>query len=142
MMKRTTARVSLASAAALALTMVALVAQAPAIERVVLQRADLAAQGREGVMAKAQFPAAGATTGRHTHPGEEISYVLDGTVRLEVDGQPARDLKAGDFFIVPAEKIHNAVATSKATVLATYVVEKGKPLTSPAKYHVGVGGRG
>jgi quercetin dioxygenase-like cupin family protein len=116
-----------------ALSMAAVVAQQPTVERTVLQRADLAAQGREGVMAKAVFPGAGATTGRHTHPGEEISYVLEGMLRLEVDGQPSRDLKAGDFFIIPAGKIHNAVATGKATVLATYVVEKGKPLTTPVK---------
>ena len=126
-------RIGVASALALVAMLVVVSAQAPAIERVVLQRADLSAQGREGVQAKAMFPAPGATTGRHTHPGEEISYVLEGTVKLEVDGQPPRDLKAGDFFIVPAEKIHNATSTSKAVVLATYVVEKGKPLTTPAK---------
>ena len=125
-------RIGVASAVALAATLVVLAAQQPpAIERQVLQRADLSAPGREVVQAKAIFPGPGATTGRHTHPGEEITYVLEGTVKLEVDGQPAKEYKAGEFFIVPAEKVHNGTATSKAVALATYVVEKGKPLATP-----------
>ena len=120
------------TAAALALALVTLAAQAPSIERIVLQRGDLAAPGREGVMAKGIFPA-GGTTGRHTHPGEEITYVLEGTIVLEVEGAPTRTLKAGDFFMVPAEKVHNATSQGAATVVATYVVEKGKPLTTPVK---------
>lgn len=127
-------RIGVASAAALALALGVVSAQTPpAIERQVLQRADLAAPGREVVQAKATFTGPGATTGPHTHPGEEITYVLEGTVRLEVEGQAAKDYKAGEFFIVPAGKVHNGTGVTKGVALATYVVEKGKPLTTPVK---------
>jgi len=108
-------------------------AQAPAFKRTILQQADLSVPGREVVTAMAEFPA-GSETGRHTHPGEEISYVELGPVVLEVDGQPARTLKTGEAFIVPPGVIHNAhpAAGSSAKVIANYVIEKGKPPTSPA----------
>jgi quercetin dioxygenase-like cupin family protein len=103
-----------------------------AITRTVLQRADMSRSGHEAVTAKADFPV-GGSTGKHTHPGDEVSYVLEGTVTLEVDGAPARTLKAGEVFFVPAGKIHNATATGgKAIVIANYLVEKGQPLTTAA----------
>ena len=111
-----------------------LAAQAPpAVKRTVLQQGDLSVAGREVVQALAELPAPKGTTGRHTHPGEEVSYVMEGTLTLEVDGAPARTLKAGDAFLIPAGKIHNATnpGAGSAKVLATYVVEKGKPLTTP-----------
>ena len=126
-------RIGVASALALASALAVVSAQAPAVERAVLQKADLSVPGREVVQAKATFSAAGATTGRHTHPGEEITYMLEGALRLEVDGEAPRDIKAGDFFNIPAGKVHNVVSAGKAVALATYVVEKGKPLTTPAK---------
>ena len=111
----------------------ALVAQAP-ITRTVLQRGDSSRAGYEAVTARAEFPSAGSTTGKHTHPGDEVSYVLEGTLTLEVDGMPSKAIKAGDAFIVPAGKVHNAVAVGgKAIVIANYIVEKGKPLTTPAQ---------
>ena len=89
--------------------------------------------GREAVTVRAEIPM-GGTTGQHTHPGEEITYVLEGTLTLEIDGAAARMLKAGDAFFVPAGKVHNATASSgKATAIANYIVEKGKPLTTPVK---------
>ena len=99
-----------------------------------LQRADLSAPGREVVQAIAEIPP-GAAAGRHTHPGEEVGYVLEGTVLVEVDGKPAATLKAGQYFIIPAGTIHNATNNSKAgaKVLATYIVEKGKPVATPVK---------
>ena len=108
-------------------------AQQPTINRVVLQRGDLSTPGREAVMARGEFPVSG-TTGLHTHPGEEITYLLEGTLRLEVEGQPPRTLKAGDVFMIPAGKVHGATntGTGGATAIVTYVVEKGKPLTTPA----------
>lgn len=126
-------RAGMISAIGLTLALVAVGAQAP-INRVVLQRGDLSSPGREGVMARGEFPATGSTTGRHTHPGEEISYLLEGSIRLEVEGEAPKMLKPGDVFMIPAGKIHNAVntGTGMAKVLATYVVEKGKPLTTPA----------
>ncbi len=108
-------------------------AQAPAIKRTILQQVDLSAPGREAVMAAVEFPA-GSETGRHTHPGEEISFVEVGPFVLEVDGQPAKTLKTGEPFFVPAGVIHNGhpAAGGTAKVVATYVIEKGKPVTTPA----------
>ena len=111
----------------------AVAAQAPAATRTVMQRADISRPGYEAVTAKAEFPS-GGTTGRHTHPGEEISYMLEGTMTLEIEGAPARTVKAGDVFFVPAGTVHNAVATGgRAVVIANYIVEKGKPLATPVK---------
>ena len=110
-----------------------LAAQAPAFKRTVLQQVELSAPGREAVMALAEFPA-GSETGRHTHPGEEISFVEAGPFVLEVDGQPARTLKTGDVFSVPAGTVHNGHPATGGTakVIATYVIEKGKPVSTPA----------
>jgi quercetin dioxygenase-like cupin family protein len=112
-----------------------LAAQQPAgFKRVELQKHDLSVAGREAVQVRGEFnPGAGVP--RHTHPGEEVSYVLEGTVVLEVDGKPPVTLKAGDIFFVPAGQIHAAknTGTTGAKVLSTYIVEKGKPLATPAK---------
>ena len=104
-------------------------AQAPAITRTVLQRADLG-DGREAIVGIAQI-ASGGATGRHTHFGTEIGYVLEGTTTLEVDGEAPRTLKAGDSYTIAAGRVHNATATGGATkVIATYVVDKDKPLAT------------
>src|SRR5262245_13660339 len=88
-------------------------------QRTVLQRGDLSVAGHEGGMGRADF-APGASVGRHTHPGEEISYVLEGTIQLEVQGKPPATLTAGDVFFVEAGKIHDAknVGTTPAKVIA------------------------
>jgi quercetin dioxygenase-like cupin family protein len=125
--------VSGVSAALLVAAAAVLSSQQPTVTRTVLQRADLSVPGREAVTARAELPA-GGTTGRHTHPGEEITYVLEGTITLEVDGAASRTLKPGDVAVIPAGRIHNASAVNgKATVIANYIVDKGKPLTTPAK---------
>jgi quercetin dioxygenase-like cupin family protein len=111
----------------------AVLAQAPApFRRTVVQQGDLSAPGREVVQAVAEVDP-GAQSGRHTHPGEEIAYVLSGPVVLEIDGQPARTLQTGEGFLIPAGAIHNARNNGKAVakVLATYVIEKGKPAATP-----------
>jgi len=110
-----------------------LAAQAPAFKRTVLQQVELSVPGREAVMALGEFPA-GSETGRHTHPGEEISFVEAGPFVLEIDGQPARTLKTGEVFSVPAGTIHNGHAATGGTakIIATYVIEKGKPVSTPA----------
>jgi quercetin dioxygenase-like cupin family protein len=97
--------------------------------RVDLQRHDLSIAGREAVQLRVEF-APGASFPRHTHPGEEIIYVLTGTLEYEIDGKPVT-LKAGDVLFVPYGTIHAArnVGDTPAAELATYVVEKGKPLT-------------
>lgn len=132
MTKRITVGVGV-TAALMVATLGTLAAQAPAFKRTILQQVELSAPGREAVMAMAEFPS-GSETGRHTHPGEEISYVENGTFVLEVDGQPAKTLKSGESFMVPAGTIHNArpAAGSAAKVIAIYVIEKGKPVSIPA----------
>jgi quercetin dioxygenase-like cupin family protein len=108
-------------------------AQAPAFKRTLLQQLDLSAPGREAVMAMVEFPP-GSETGRHTHPGEEISYVEAGPFVLEIEGRPSRTLQTGEVFNVPAGAVHNGHPAGSVTakVLATYVIEKGKPVSSPA----------
>jgi quercetin dioxygenase-like cupin family protein len=106
-------------------------AQAPAIKRMIVQRGDVTPD-REAVLGIAEI-AAGGSTGRHTHPGIETGYVLEGTTVLAIDGEAPRTLKAGDSYFIPAGRIHDARAEGGAArVIATYVVEKGKPLASPA----------
>jgi quercetin dioxygenase-like cupin family protein len=108
------------------------IAQAPAIKRTILQRADVADTGREVVLGLAEI-AAGGATGRHTHFGVETGYVLEGNSVMEIEGESPKVLKAGDSYMIPAGKVHDARAYGGAVkVLATYVVEKGKPLATPA----------
>ena len=126
-------RAATVTVAALALAgIVGVGAQAPGFKRTVLQQGDLSVPGREAVTAVAEFQP-GASPGRHTHPGEEIGYVLEGKVVLEQEGKPAATLNAGQTFLIPAGTIHNATNTGSGTarILATYIVEKGKPLTTP-----------
>ena len=134
-MKRTRLAV-VASIAVAALTggAGALHAQQPGFTRAVLQKQELSVKDREAVVAKAEFIPGGAA-GKHTHPGEELGYVLEGTLLLEVAGQPPRTLKAGDVFFVAAGIVHDGknIGTGPAKVLATYVVEKGKPVATPVK---------
>lgn len=120
-------------AVAAVLTAATAFAQAPAFKRTVLQQVDISVPGREVVTAKAELPV-GVSAGRHTHPGEEVGYVAEGTVSIEIEGA-AKTLKAGDVFLIPAGKVHNATNTgsAQATIIASYIVEKGKPLATPAK---------
>ena len=109
-------------------------AQQPGITRTDLQRHDLSVPGREVVQVRVDF-APGAASGRHSHPGEEIAYVLEGTLEYEVEGKPPVTLKAGEALFIPAGTIHAAknVGSGNGAELATYVVEKGKPLIMPVK---------
>ena len=97
--------------------------------RIDLQRRDLSVTGREVVQTIVEL-APGTTAPRHKHPGEEIIYVLEGTWEYTVEGKPSAILKAGDVLFIPAGTIHSAknVGSGRAAELATYVVEKGKPL--------------
>ena len=114
------------------LVVAGLAAQQPGFTRTVLQQGNLSVPGREIVQALAEFQA-GATVGRHTHPGEEAGYVLEGTIVLEQEGKPSVTLGAGQTFLIPAGAVHNATnnGSAQARVLATYIVEKGKPLATP-----------
>lgn len=113
----------------------AVAAQTPAgFTRNVLQQVDLSTPGREAVTARAEFTAAGASVGRHTHFGEEIGYVIEGALAVEINGV-TKTVKAGEAFAIPAGAPHNATnpGPGKAAILATYIVEKGKPLATPVK---------
>ena len=103
------------------------------IKRTDLQRHDLSAPGREVIQVRVDF-APGAAFGRHKHPGEEIIYVIEGTLEYEIGGKVTR-VKAGDVLFVPAGTPHTAknIGSTNAAELATYVVEKGKPLLTPVK---------
>ena len=113
-------------------------AQAPAptppsgIKRTILQRSDIG-NNMEIVLGMAEI-SPGSATGRHTHFGVETGMVIEGSSSLEIEGELPRLIKAGDSYIIPAGKIHNAktVGDAPVKVLATYVVEKGKPFASPA----------
>ena len=109
-------------------------AQQPGFARALLQDRDLGVPERHAVQVLAQF-APGAIAGKHTHPGEELGYILEGTLELTIEGQPLVTLKAGDTFFVPAGVIHDGknVGDGVAKVLATYIVEKGKPVATPVK---------
>jgi len=109
-------------------------AQQAGTKRTDLQRHDLSAPGREVVQVRVDFDP-GYVSPRHTHPGEEIIYVLEGTLEYQIEGQPTATVKPGDVLFVPAGKIHSAknVGSGNGAELATYVVEKGKPLITLVK---------
>ena len=94
-----------------------------------LQRHDLSVPGREVIQVIVELDP-GTSAPRHSHPGEEIIYVLEGTWEYTLDGKPRVVLKAGDVLFIPAGVIHSArnVGTGRGAELATYIVEKGKPL--------------
>ncbi len=117
-----------------ALVSVPLLAQQAGFTRVGLQTQDLSTPGKVAVQARAEFDP-GVAAGRHTHPGEELGYVLEGQLERRIDGQPPKIIKAGETFFVPEGIVHDGIntGTGKAKVLATYVVEKGKPVATPVK---------
>src|SRR3954465_12923569 len=100
-LKSIAARALFATAAGL------LFAQASGLTRTMVGKADVSVPGREAVVARADI-APGTYAGRHTHPGDEISYVMDGEVELLIAGQPARVVKAGESFVIPAGTVHDA----------------------------------
>jgi len=108
--------------------------QLPGLTRTDLQRHDLSAPGREMVQNRVDItPEAPAI--RHKHPDEEIIYVLEGTLQYDIDGQAPITVSAGEVLMVPAETPHSVrnVGSGNAAELATYVVEKGKPLLVPVE---------
>ena len=109
-------------------------AQQPGVTRNDLQRHELSTPGREAIQAIVAI-APGVTAPRHSHPGEEIIYVLEGLLEYQLDGQPPVTLKAGDVLFIPAGVVHSAknVGSGNGAELATYIVEKGKPLLVLAK---------
>jgi quercetin dioxygenase-like cupin family protein len=109
-------------------------AQQPGVKRTDLQRHDLSVPGREVIQVRVDLDP-GVAFPRHRHPGEEIIYVIEGSLEYEVEGKPPITLKAGDVLFIPAGTIHAAknVGNGKGAELATYIVEKGKPLVELVK---------
>ncbi|HXM81398.1 MAG TPA: cupin domain-containing protein [Burkholderiales bacterium] len=126
-------KTAVAGAVVIAVVAVLGYAQQPGFTRKLLQDQNMSVQDRHAVQVLAEF-APGGAAGKHTHPGEELGYVVEGTLLLEIAGQPPRTLKAGDVFFIEAGTVHDGknVGSGPAKVLATYIVEKGKPVASPA----------
>src|SRR5262245_48197204 len=103
-------------------------------KRIDLQRHDLSVPGREVIQVRVEL-APGYVSPKHTHPGEEIIYVIEGSLEYEVEGQPTKTYKAGEVLTVPYGVVHSAknVGTDNGAELATYIVEKGKPLITLVK---------
>ena len=102
---------------------------AAGVKRTDLLRHDLSVSGREVVQVRVDF-APGVAFPPHSHPGEEIAYVIEGLLEYQIEGKPPVTLKAGEALFIPAGTIHSAknVGSGNAAELATYIVEKGKPL--------------
>jgi quercetin dioxygenase-like cupin family protein len=137
-MLRTTS-VICAAFAVLACTIPVVAQQTPAaagnesIKRTPLQRFDVPGTAYETVIGMAEI-APNVSIGRHTHPGPESGYIIEGGFELLIDGESPRQLKVGDSYKVPPRTPHDAkTGSAGAKVIATYVVEKGQPLSSPAK---------
>ena len=109
------------------------VQQAPGLWRTDLQRQDLSVPGREMVQSRVDIGPE-APLVKHTHPGEEIIYVLEGLLEYQIEGQPPKTYGAGEALTVPAGVVHAVrnAGRGNAAELATYVVEKGKPLLTLA----------
>src|SRR5262249_17009343 len=116
-------------------------------KRIDLQRHDLSVPGREVIQVRVEL-APGVAFDKHTHPGEEIIYVLEGSLEYEVEGKPPVTLEAGEVLFIPPGTVQAArnVGSGNAAELATYVVEKGKPLVvvvkwAPGRVTLGIGKR-
>ena len=105
------------------------VQQGPGLWRTDLQKQDLSVPGREVVQARVDIGPE-APLVKHTHPGEEIIYILEGSLEYQVEGQQTKTFNAGEALTVPAGAVHAVrnVGSGNAAELATYAVEKGKPL--------------
>ena len=114
---------------ALVFIALATVGAAQGVPRVVLQTSDLSTPGREAITAVVEF-LPGMATDRHTHPGEMVGYVLEGTFTTAQAGQPDRTFNAGQSFIIPADSphVHSNNGPTPARMFVTYIVEKGRPL--------------
>jgi quercetin dioxygenase-like cupin family protein len=108
-------------------------AATPGVTRKILAQSDGPMPGYVTLLVEATIEP-GVKVGRHTHPGIESSYVLEGGFELPIEGQPTRTIKPGDGFHIPPETPHagGKPADVRSRILITYIVEKGKPLASPA----------
>jgi quercetin dioxygenase-like cupin family protein len=124
-------RGSLLAAAAVALCASAQEAKPP-VERAILEQHDQSGVPGKEIMAGTVTLAPGAVVGFHSHPGDEVGYIMKGSVTWKVRGQPDKTLKAGDSFFNPRGSVHSIVGgESGGTAFSTWVVDKGKPLAEP-----------
>ncbi len=109
-------------------------AQQPTVTRKVLLQQDLAIPGYVAALVAVEIPA-GGREGKHMHPGTLVAYVQEGAVTLDYEGKPTVTYKAGDTFYVEPGKVHEGINNGNVPVkiLATFVVEKGKPITTQVK---------
>jgi quercetin dioxygenase-like cupin family protein len=134
---KTIRRMALAGAVLIAASGLALNvarSQQPGIKRTDLLRQELSVPGREVIQVRVDF-APGAAFPPHSHPGEEIAYVIESELEYRLEGKPPVTLKAGEALFIPAGTVHAArnVGSVSAAELATYLVEKDKPLVALAK---------
>lgn len=122
------------AACLLSLGLLAAAGASAQIKRTPVLTADVAAPSHQAVVVRGEIDP-GVSAPRHTHPGDEISYVLEGEAELLIDGEPARLVKAGEAFVIPAGKVHGARNTGAVPLrfVGVYVVEKGKPLATLVK---------
>ena len=101
------------------------------IKRTNLMKEDLSIPGREVVQVRVDFPP-GVVAVRHKHPGEELVYIIEGVLEYQLDARPPVTLKAGDVLLIPYGTHHAVknVGSGNAAELATYIVDKGKPLSA------------
>ena len=101
------------------------------LKRTELQHSASSIPGREIVQVLTEIPA-GVASGWHMHPGEEVGYILAGTVQMEIEGRPTLTLNAGDPFLIPPRTLHNALdlGPEVGQMLSTYIVEVGEPIAT------------
>ena len=106
-------------------------ALAATLKRTVLQQAPSSIPGREIVQVLTEIPP-GVESGWHIHPGEEVGFIVGGTVRMEIEDRPTLTLHAGDGFLIPPRTPHNALdlGPDTGTMLSTYIAEVGQPLAT------------
>jgi quercetin dioxygenase-like cupin family protein len=128
-----TTRIILISGAATLAIVAVCAAQPSAAKFVELQRHGIPGTDREGVTTVAEIPP-GAWSAKHSHPGEDFGYLIEGTIVLYVEGKPPLTVKAGETFFTERGHVHNAhnIGTTTAKAVDTYVIDKGKPGITPA----------
>ncbi|MGR9246861.1 cupin domain-containing protein [Rhizobium leguminosarum] len=104
------------------------------LQRTDLIKSDIDVPGHEAVQVRVDF-APGVLAPNHSHPGEEIAFVIEGTLEYQLEGRQPVTLKAGQSLFIPTGVVHSAknVGSGKASELATYIVRKGAPLVVPAR---------
>jgi quercetin dioxygenase-like cupin family protein len=133
MLRTTLVVLALCAVAAFGTSLAQQAASPPPIKRIPLQKVDVPGSTTYEAITGIAEIAPSVNIGRHTHPGAETGYVIEGELTLLVEGKPPLALKPGDSYQVPVNAVHDARSGDKgAKVLAVYLVEKGKPLASPA----------